>query len=101
MNNSSGRWSVKQHAFCVQFQGCSTLPQTAAQLQSVLESPTEYAVRRIRRAGLECLHEQVSPSRNQLIERAGMRAEIAGRPEVEAAIEDALLKLVWLKPSEP
>ena len=75
------------------------LPLTAIALDGVLETPTEYAIRRLRRAEREILLEKISPNRNQLIEHVGMRNEVAARSEVNEVIEDILAKLTWIKPN--
>jgi Tn7-like transposition protein D len=69
------------------------LPLTKQVLSQVVEAREGYAIRRILWF-VRCYQEEhICPTRNQLIERAYVRKEIAALPRVKETIENALVTL--------
>jgi hypothetical protein len=66
------------------------LPLTAKAIDEVVETHEEFAIRRIQWVA-ECFrHENIHPTRWQLVQRVSMKPEIAAFPQVKAAIAAAL-----------
>lgn len=72
------------------------LPFTARLLEDSTESHEDFAIRRLWWIVDCCRKENIYPTRQQLIRKAGLRAIIRS-PRVEIAVEDALLSLVACK----
>ena len=69
------------------------LPITFTVVENAVETPEEYAVRRVQRAAEHFRMLGYCPTRTQLVEKASMRDEMAKRAPVDEAILAALDQL--------